>query len=132
MPKKAKSTKSAQKEVLIIEDDPFLVHAYQLKFEKEGMKSKIYTSGKDAIDMLDTEKPSSVVLLDLMLPGVNGFEILESIKKHPDWKKVPVIIVSNLGQQADIDRGQKLGAADYVTKADSRIADIIQKVRKFI
>ena len=119
-----------KKTVLIIEDDIFLIKAYQVKFEKEGIDAVVANDGKEAMGFLDKE-PVSVVILDLMLPGMSGFDILEAIRKNSKWKKVPVIILSNLGQQEDIDRGKALGANEYFIKTNIKINEIVEKVKKY-
>ena len=120
-----------KKTVLIIEDDIFLIKAYQVKFEKEGIDAVVANDGKEAMGFLDKE-PVSVVILDLMLPGMSGFDILEAIRKNSKWKKVPVIILSNLGQQEDIDRGKALGANEYFIKTNIKINEIVEKVKKYL
>ena len=120
-----------KKTVLIIEDDIFLIKAYQVKFEKEGIDAVVANDGKEAMGFLDKE-PVSVVILDLMLPGMSGFDILEAIRKNSRWKKVPVIILSNLGQQEDIDRGKALGANEYFIKTNIKINEIAEKVKKYL
>lgn len=120
-----------KKTVLIIEDDVFLVKAYQIKFEKEGFNVLTATDGKEVADVLEKEPPH-IVLLDLMLPGISGFDILETIKKNPKWKDVPVIILSNLGQTQDIERGKKLGANDYFIKTNIKMSEIVDTVRKYL
>lgn len=120
-----------KKSVLIIEDDVFLVKAYQIKFRKEGIDAKVASDGKEAMALLDKEPPA-VVLLDLMLPGISGFTVLEAIRKNEKWKKVPVLILSNLGQPQDIEHGKALGVADYIVKANVKINEIVDKVKKFL
>lgn len=120
-----------KKTVLIIEDDIFLIKAYQVKFEKEGIDVVVISDGKEAMKFLDKE-PVSVVILDLMLPGMSGFDILEAIRKNSKWKNVPVIILSNLGQQEDIDRGKALGANEYFIKTNIKINEIVEKVKKYL
>lgn len=123
--------KDSKKTVLIIEDDMFLVKAYQIKFQKEGIDAKIASDGKEALALLEKDPPA-VVLLDLMLPGISGFTVLEAIRKNDRWKKVPVLILSNLGQPQDIERGKALGVVDYIVKANVKINDIVDKVRKWL
>lgn len=120
------------KRVLIIEDDAFLVKVYQIKFQNEGVEVLLAADGKEALDIVKTGEPPSVVLLDLMLPGINGFEVLTEIRKNEKWKKVPVIILSNLGQPQDMERGKTLGAQDYIVKADVRINDVVERVKKYL
>lgn len=120
-----------KKKVFIVEDDAFLLKAYQIKFEKEGIGVEVATDGKEAIDMLKNA-PASVVMLDLMLPGASGFEVLSAIRKDSKWKNVPVIILSNLGQSQDVEKAKTLGVTDYIIKANTRINDIVEKVKKFL
>lgn len=121
----------SKKTVLIIEDDLFLVKAYQVKFQKEGIETKIASDGKEALALLEKEPPA-VVLLDLMLPGISGFTVLEAIRKNDKWKNVPVLILSNLGQPQDIERGKDLGVKDYIVKANIKISDIVAKVKQWL
>lgn len=120
-----------KKTILIVEDDAFLVKAYQLRFEKEHMEVQIATTGTDAMLRLEKDPPHAV-LLDLMLPGVSGFDILGAIRKIPAWKMVPVIILSNLGQPEDIQRAKDLGANDYIVKANTKINDVAATVKKYL
>lgn len=124
-------TPAGKKVVLVVEDDVFLVKAYQIKFEKEGAEVRIAGDGDTAMSMLEKDPPD-VVLLDLMLPGKSGFEILEAIRKNSRWKNVPVLILTNLGQAADIERGQALKATDYIIKANTKIEDIVKKVKRYL
>ncbi len=119
---------AGKKIVFVVEDDVFLVKAYQTKFAKEGMEVWVASDGKEALTYLE-KTPPSVVLLDLMLPQVSGFDILEAIRKSPTWAKTPVLILSNLGQVQDIERGKQLGATDYIVKANVKINDIVAKVK---
>lgn len=119
---------SKEKIVFIVEDDVFLVKAYQIKLEKKGIKVWIATDGKEALTFLEKDPPSAV-MLDLMLPHVSGFEILAAIRQHENWKKVPVFVLTNLGQPQDTQRCQELGVAEYIVKANTKINDIIEKVK---
>ncbi len=120
-----------KKTVFIVEDDIFLIKAYQIKFGNEGFNVMVAADGKEALSYLDKE-PADIVLLDLMLPGMSGFDVLQAIRSNPKWSKVPVIILSNLGQQQDIDKGKALGANDYIIKTNIKISDIVGKVREYI
>lgn len=121
----------AKKIILIVEDDSFLIKAYQLRFEKENMEVQIAMTGTDAALRLE-QSPPDVVLLDLMLPGVSGFDILGALRKIPAWKNTPVVILSNLGQPEDIQRAKDLGANDYVVKANTKINDVAETVKKYL
>jgi DNA-binding response OmpR family regulator len=113
--------------VLIVEDDAFLVKAYQIKLKKMGVEVWTATDGSTALEFLKKDAPD-LVLLDLMLPGMSGFDILEKIRENPTWSKVPVMILTNLGQPQDMERGKKLGIVDYIIKANTKISDIMLKI----
>lgn len=120
-----------KKKILIVEDDSFIVKAYQIRFDRDGFDVTIAMTGTDALALL-THEPVDIVLLDLMLPGVSGFDVLVAIRKNVAWKNVPVIILSNLGQAEDIQRGRELGATDYIVKANARINDVAEKVKSYL
>lgn len=120
------------KKILIIEDDFYLVRTYSLKLKKNGAKIESVVDGEAAIDYIKKNQPPDLVILDLMLPKKSGFEVLEEIKKNNLWKNVPVLILSNLGQNEDIKKGKEMGAVDYVVKADTSIEEVIKKIRKYL
>lgn len=120
--------KKEKRTVLVVEDDFFLVQAYQDKFEKEGVNVLTAMDGRTALSFLEKDPPDAV-LLDLMLPGVNGFDVLVAIKQNTKWKSVPVIILTNLGQDQDMKRGLSLGANEYIVKANIKISDLVEKIK---
>lgn len=119
-----------KKNVFVVEDDPFLVKAYQMKLTQEGMNVWTAMDGKEALKFVSEHVPPHIVLLDLMLPGASGFDILQAIRANETWKKVPVIVLSNLGQSQDVQKAQELGVQDYIVKANTRITEIIEHVKK--
>lgn len=123
--------KSAKnKIILVVEDDVFLVNAYQIKFQKEGIEVWVASDGKEALGFLEKEPPA-VILLDLMLPGINGFEVLAAIRQNERWKKTPVIVLSNLGQSEDVEKARALGIDDYIVKANSKIGEVTEKIKRY-
>jgi DNA-binding response OmpR family regulator len=114
--------------ILIIEDDKFLRELISRKLAKEGYDIFEAVDGEDGLKKVKEEKPD-LILLDLILPGIEGFEVLSRIKQDPELSRIPVIILSNLGQKEDVDRGRELGAADYLIKAHFTPAEIIEKIR---
>ena len=120
-----------QQVVLIVEDEVFLVNLLSLRFKKEGFVVVQAFGGVQALKELDRQRPD-IVLLDLILPQKNGFEVLESISQNPQLKNIQVIIVSNLGQDSDIARGKSLGAVDYYVKARLSIDELIDKVHALL
>ena len=121
----------AKKIILVVEDDRFLSRIYSTKLTKEGYDAVLATEGDEAMRKLE-EKTPDLILLDLVLPKKTGFEILEDIRKNSKYAKVPVIILSNLGQPEDIERGKKLGAQDYFVKANINIQDVVEKIKKYL
>lgn len=117
--------------ILIVEDDLFLANLLSLRFKKEGFEVIQAFSGVEALKKLEEIRPS-VVLLDIILPQKNGFEVLEAVAQNPQTSNIPVIIVSNLGQESDIEKGKTLGAMDYYVKARLSIDELVLKVSNLI
>jgi len=117
--------------VLVVEDDPFLVRAYEVMLQSQGYHVQIAPDGEEALKMLGADPLPLVVLLDLMLPKKSGFEVLEAVGKDDRIKQVPIIVLSNLGQAADIERAQTLGARAYFVKADTPLERVISEVEKY-
>ncbi len=117
--------------VLVVEDDPILKNL--LGHTLAGKYQTLYASdGNEALALFEQNKPT-LVLLDLMLPTMDGFAVLETIRKRGDeLAKTPVIVVSNLGQQKDIDRAKELGATDYLIKAEVPIEEIVKKIESVL
>ena len=116
------------KTILVIEDDKFLRELISKKLTKEGYTTLEAIDGEDGFKKIKAEKPD-MILLDLILPGIDGFEVLSKMKSDPALLPIPVIILSNLGQKEDVERGLKLGAIDYMIKAHFTPGEIIEKVR---
>lgn len=116
------------KKILIIEDDKFLRELIGQKLLKEGYDIAEAVDGEKGIKGAKDEKPD-LILLDLILPGMDGFEVLIKIKGDSKTAQIPVIILSNLGQKDDIEKGLKMGAADYLIKAHFSPGEIIDKVK---
>jgi DNA-binding response OmpR family regulator len=117
--------------ILIAEDDKFLSSAYRVKLTKEGFDVKIVANGTDLLEQLKTYSPD-LIILDLVMPDKDGFETLKEIKANSQWKNIPVIIASNLGQKDDIDQGLRMGANDYIVKTDLSLSALITKIKTFI
>ncbi len=117
--------------ILLVEDDPFLSSVLRMKLEKESFKVVRAADGDEALNFLTEQgvKPD-LILLDLILPKKNGFEVLEIIRQDPLLEKLPVIIISNLGQPSDIERGKALGVIEYFVKARLSIEELVNKVKK--
>ncbi|MFA5086591.1 MAG: response regulator [Candidatus Paceibacterota bacterium] len=119
------------KKILLIEDDKFLRELMNKKLVVMGYDVVAAADGESGLAMIKEAKPD-VVLLDLILPGMNGFDVLEKAKADPETANVPVIILSNLGQSEDIEKGLKLGAKDFLVKAHFTPQEIINKLKTIV
>jgi len=115
--------------ILIIEDDKFVRDLITKLLTQEGFEISIAVDGKEGIKKLEEESPD-LVLLDLLLPGIDGFEILTKRKTDSKLLKIPVIILSNLGQKEEIEKGLELGAVNYLIKAHFSPREIVNKIKK--
>ena len=123
-------TKPLQK-ILLVEDDSFLSNIYQTKFTKEGYQVVVAGDGEEALKAVKIKKPD-IILLDVLLPKLDGFAVLEKLKKDPETKDIPVILLTNLGQRDDVERGLALGAVDYLIKAHFKPSETVAKVKKIL
>jgi DNA-binding response OmpR family regulator len=117
--------------VLLVEDDPFLSNLLKVRLQKENVDVTLARDGEEALKRIEENKPG-LVLLDLILPKKSGFEILEKVSTDPQLKDMPIIILSNLGQTSDIQRGKELGAVEYYVKAKISIDDLVGKIKTFL
>lgn len=115
--------------VVLVEDDKFLQKILVTKFTKEGFDVRASSDAEQGLQMILTEAPD-IVLLDLILPRMSGFDLLTELKANGKTKKIPVVILSNLGQEEDINRAKSLGALDFLVKADISINEVVQKVKE--
>lgn len=120
-----------KKKVVVVEDDEHISKVYEIKLTKEDITTMVARDGEEAVTMITAEKPD-LIILDLMIPKKDGFGVLEEIKKNPNLAKIPVIILSNLGQKKDQDRALGLGANEYLVKMDYSIQEIIDKVKGYL
>jgi len=117
-------------QVLIVEDEPNIVLSLEFLMKKAGLRTEAVRDGREALARLSGE-PADLVILDLMLPGVDGFEILRELRRRPGWAKTRVIVLSARGRQNERERGLELGADDYVTKPFST-RELVDRVRKLL
>ncbi len=122
---------SAQKLVLIAEDDAFLAGIYSSKFQSEGFKVEHAPDGEEALKIAQKSVPD-IILLDILMPKMDGFEVLKHLKKDPKTKNIPVILLTNLGQKSDVEFGLKQGAVDYLIKAHFMPQETVDKVKKVL
>ena len=117
--------------VLIVEDEDVLVRVLQEKFEEENFKVAIATDGAAVLSMAEKFKPD-VILLDILLPKMNGLEVLAQLKKDDNLKNIPVVIMSNVDNDERIKKGLSLGAVGYMVKTQHPINEVVEKVNEYI
>ena len=122
--------KEKKYQVLLVEDDPFLHKVLSQRLNDEGIAVTVATDGEAAVAEAAKISPD-LILLDLILPKKSGFEVLSEIRAK-GGKKIPVIVLSNLGQQKDIDQIEKLGIEEYLVKADHSLSEIVVKIKKYL
>ena len=120
------------KKILIIEDDPFLNEMYAVKLVQSGFEVETAFNGKIGVIKAKEVSPD-LILLDIVLPKMDGFEVLKEIKNDsPGLKKVPVILLNNLGQKEEVEKGIKLGADEYIIKAHFTPTTVVEKIKALL
>ena len=117
--------------ILIVEDEPFLLDMYKMKFKQGGFEVISATDGEEGIRISRRENPN-IILLDIMMPKIDGFEVLENLKKSSLTKSIPVLIFSNFSQKEQKEKGIALGAADYFVKTNYTPAQVLEKVKNIL
>jgi len=118
--------------ILLIEDDSFISGMYFTKLSSLGFQVEVIEDGESAWARLEKDPLPQLVLLDIVLPKKDGFEILEGIRKSSRTANLPVILLTNLGQKPDVERGLKLGANDYIIKAHYTPTEVVEKITKLL
>lgn len=121
----------SSKKIILIEDDKTLVEMYSLKFKEAGLELIVVTDGMAGLELIRKEKPN-LVLLDIMLPKMDGFAVLTELKKDQQTKNIPVLLLTNLGQKNDIEKGKKLGTDDYIVKSSLTPTQVIEKIKSYL
>jgi two-component system, OmpR family, alkaline phosphatase synthesis response regulator PhoP len=116
------------KKVLLAEDDKFISRAYQDGLARAGIQVIAAYDGKEALEKLRSEKPN-MLLLDLIMPVKDGFEVLTEMNMDETLKKIPVIILSNLGQDSDMQKGAEMGVKKYLVKSDWSMKEVVKTVK---
>lgn len=123
--------KSKSLNILIVEDDVFLADLYKTKFTLEGFKVSVANDGEKGLEMAIKNLPD-IILLDLVLPKMSGFDILKEVKADVKAKNIPVILLTNLSQKSDVEKGLKLGADDYLIKAHFMPSEVVEKIKRLV
>lgn len=122
---------SNKKTILLVEDDAFLLSMYATKFELENFKVIAVSDGEKGLNTAIKERPD-VILLDIMLPKMDGLEVLKRLKADKNVKNIPVILLTNLSQKNEIEQALSLGAVDYLIKAHFMPSEVVERIKKII
>lgn len=117
--------------VLVVEDDNFLVSAYRAKLTKSGFTVEVATDGEEALAKLPGFMPD-IIILDVVMPRKDGFATLQEIKQHDEYKNIPVIVATNLGKKDEVEQAKELGAAEFITKSNLSMEELVQKINSYV
>lgn len=117
--------------ILIIEDDSFISDMYKIKLESESFEVVVAADGVQGLEAAGKEHPD-LILLDVVMPKMDGFTVLQNLKEKPEVQNIPVIMLTNLGQKDSVEKGLKLGAEDYIIKAHFTPLEVVEKVKTFL
>lgn len=117
--------------ILIIEDDSFLLMMYATKFELENFTVLVAEDGEKGLKLAQKELPA-IILLDVLLPKMNGFDVLKALKANPETQPIKVVLLTNLSQRGEVDQGLTAGAEGYLIKAHYMPSEVVEKVKKIL
>ena len=123
--------RSKKIKILLIEDDSFLLSMYTIKFESENFEVIVAKDGENGLKSAAREMPS-IILLDILLPKMDGFEVLKELKNNKATGHIPVILLTNLSQKNEIEQGLSMGAEDYLIKAHFMPSEVVEKIKKVL
>ncbi len=118
------------KKILIVDDEPSIIVPLQFLMEQNGHDVMVAFSGEEAMEII-TEKKVDLILLDIMLPVIDGFEVCQRVRENPQWNKIKIILLTALGSDANVEKGLALGADAYITKPFSNI-EVVDKVKELL
>lgn len=119
------------KQILLIEDDPFLIDIYTTKLKETEFLVEVVNDGEKVLNKIKEKKPDLIVL-DIVLPHIDGWELLKQIKSNPEFKNIEIIIISNLGQKEEVEKGIELGATKYLIKAHYTPTQVVEEIKKVL
>lgn len=126
-------TEQPKPKILIVDDDQYLLDMYVLKFKQTGFEVEAATGSSDALTKIKGGMVPDIILSDvIMMPGMDGFEFIDTVKKNNLAPNACYVILSNMGQQSDIDRGAKIGIDGYIVKASATPSEVVAKVTELI
>ncbi len=124
-------SESKQKTILLVEDDDNLASVYETRLQAEGFTTRRVSNGEDALSIALEVKPD-LILLDVMMPKVSGFDVLDILRNTPETQGVKIVMLTALSQDADRERAMKLGVDDYLVKSQVVIADVVERVKQHL
>jgi DNA-binding response OmpR family regulator len=119
------------KKILIVEDDKMISNMYETKLKQEGFNVLVADNGAAGLDLAIKETPD-IILMDVILPQIDGFSVLQEVRGNPGTKNIPIVMLTNLGTSEDQEKGKKLGASDYWVKAAMTPAQVSEKVKELL
>jgi len=119
------------KKILLVEDEELMIDLLQRKLTKEGYEISVAKNGEEGLEAMKKVRPD-LVLLDIIMPKMGGFEVMEEMQRDKTLAKIPVIVISNSGQPVELDKAQKLGAKDWLIKTEFDPQEVVDKVKKQI
>jgi DNA-binding response OmpR family regulator len=122
---------SEKKKVLLVEDDPFIRDIYQVKFSQEGFEVSMAENGAEALKKMKQSVPD-IILLDIIMPYMDGMETLKNIKDNEEWKKIPVIMLTNISEKEKITKSEDYGINEYLIKSHFTPSEVVQKVKTLL
>lgn len=124
-------TKEYRSRVLIVEDDSYISDMYRIKLESECFEVEVSADGQAGLDSMVANRPD-LVLLDVVMPKMDGFAVLQKIRKNPDFKDMPIVMLTNLGQKESVEKGLLMGANGYIIKAHFTPSEVVEKIKEFL
>ncbi|MCH7882943.1 response regulator [Patescibacteria group bacterium] len=121
-----------KKKIFIVDDDEFLLDMYSVKFRENDFEVETASNSSEALDKINAGLTPDVILLDLVMPGLDGFEFMKKIKEKKLIPRSLIIILTNLGEKEDVDKGMKMGANDYIIKAHYTPSEVVKKVKELL
>lgn len=121
----------ASENILLIDNEQFIVVAYRDGLERAGYKVTLAEDGQSALDQMLLDPPN-LVLLELLVPKLNGFELIQAMKQEPKLLDIPILVLTNLSQQADREEAESLGAQDFFVKSDVSLQDVLKRINSLL
>ena len=122
---------AATAKILIIEDDCYISKMYQLKLSLDGFDVQLADNGRIGVDKVREFKPD-IILTDILMPEMDGFEVIKMVKGDPETKDIPILIMSNLGQEDHIQKGLELGAIGYIVKSQYTPSKVVENIKEIL